>query len=317
MVAKQYRPIILKVVKDGKKFGSPEEFVNHLISKMEDFEEMFSLACESLGNGTTAPTPTKEYSPLIIGPSEAGPATPSRREEDASARFGAKPTASGNMFDERFSKQEVFDYYQRELPKRIEVKPPLCTGPITLEKRITKSPGDDQSEMRKGGSYMTDIRIAYFPVGGNPDEAIVERAYTTDTSLDADSMLARIIKQAEASFRSTQNRVPPRFAQPPPGSLDETISQAFATAETDKNVDPTDLRAWGAPSAPEAAKHYGGEPKIANLTELLQPLTMEDGKLSFLTSRALSLYAPPWLSTREWPLSRLSPNHWMSRTPHH
>jgi len=275
VIAKQYRPIILKVIKDGKRFGSPEEFVDHLIAKMGDFEEMFSLAVESMGNVTQAPAQEKGYTPLIITPSEAAPVTSSRREEDASARFGAQP-ATTDLFPEHFSKQEVFDYYQRELPKRIEVKPPKCDKPIVLEKRITRSPGDDKMEMRRGGTYMTNVRITYAMQGADPatGECVTEYAYTTDTSLDADAMMKKIVEQANAIYSSVQNKVPPHFAIPPPAVLtvpdinasrgEILASNAFGAAQTDmlgpdgNGMDLEAIKAWGLPSAPEAAKNYGG-----------------------------------------------------------
>jgi hypothetical protein len=274
MTAKQYKPIIQKVLKDGRKFASQDEFVNYLIAKMEEWEEMFSLAVESMGNVTQPPAQEKGYTPLIIAPSEAAPAVSSRREEDASARFGAQPAAT-DLFAEHFSKQEVFDYYQRELPKRIEVKPPKCDKPIVLEKRVTKSPGDDKMEMRRGGTYMTNVRITYALPEADRDhgECVTEYACTTDTSLDADAMMKKIVEQANSIYSSVQNKVPPRFAIPPPAALtvpgieasrEEILaSNAFGAAQTDmlgpdgNGMDLEAIKAWGLPSAPEAAKNYG------------------------------------------------------------
>lgn len=271
MTPKQFRPIILKVVKEGKKFSSADEFVDHLIGKMDDFAEMFSMALDVMGKTTSSPTPAEEkgYTPLVItGPAEAAHPHTAPREEDASARFGAVP-ASGELFHEHFSKQEIFDYLQRELPPRIEVHPPLCDKPIILERRVTRSPGEAKEDMRKGGVYMNNVRVTYgIPGVDNPAELVTEYVYTTDERLDADALMQRVVTQANALYRSIQNKVPPRFAIPPPVALtvpgpdasqaEILASGAFGMATTDKNVDVTDLQAWGAPSAPEAARKYGG-----------------------------------------------------------
>jgi hypothetical protein len=275
VTAKQYRPIVLKVVKEGKKFSSPEEFVDHLIAKMGEWEEMFSLAVETMGNVTQAPAEQKGYTPMIITPAEA--AAPllhsAPREEDASARFGVQPT--GDMFTEFHTKDEIFEYLQRELPMRIEVQPQGFPSPVALQRRVTKSPGEKKEDIRRGGMYMTDVRVVYnMPGHDDPAEAITAHAYTTDKVLDANAIMQDIVKQANALLRPALNRLAPRFTTPPPAALtvpgpeaspaEIAASGVFGAAETDilgadgNGMDLESIRAWGLPSAPEAAKKYGG-----------------------------------------------------------
>ena len=255
MTAKQYKPIILKVIRDKKPFPSAEAFADHLVSKMAEWEEMFSLAMEAAGFTTQDPTPAASFAPLIIepGPNVRIP------EEDASARFGAKPTSASEMFSEKFTKQELFDYYQGNLPPTLTVHPPQCDAPILLERRVTKSPGESKDEMKTGGVYMTSVKITYGQPGQtDPAQLVTEQVYTTDPRLDADSVVKRVIDQAKGIYSSKQRVVAPQFTQQPANSLDETIGSAFASAETDKGTDYDALEKWGAPSAPLAARNYQG-----------------------------------------------------------
>jgi hypothetical protein len=276
MTAKQFGPIILKVLRENRKYTSQDEFYKYLLSKMEDYEEMYSLLVDTGGIITQSSSPAQEkgYTPMIItGSAAPAPLTPSRREEDASARFGAKPTS--DMFVEHFTKQEIFDYLQRELPQKIEVQPPGFEKPVQLERRVTTSPGESKEDMRRGGMYMTDVRVAYnIPGRDDPAELITAHAYTTDASLDADAIMKQIVTQANALLRPALNRLAPRFTTPPPAALtvpgpeasrEEILaSGAFGFAQTDmlgqdgNGMDLESIRAWGLPSAPEAAKKYGG-----------------------------------------------------------
>ena len=49
MTPKQFKPIILRTLREGKKFQTVDAFADYLVGKMEDFEDMFSMALEVAG----------------------------------------------------------------------------------------------------------------------------------------------------------------------------------------------------------------------------------------------------------------------------
>ena len=259
MTAKQYKPIISKVIKEGKRFNSSDEFVDHLIAKMGEWEEMFSLAVESMGVVTQAPAQDKGYSPLIVTPSASS--VPALREEDASSRFGAK--TNGEMFAENFTKEQLFQLCQDQLPPRIQVHPPKCNAPIVLEKRVTRSPGESKADLRTGGQYMTGIRIYYgLPGVTEPSQLVTLTVNTTDKYFNAGEIMEAVTQQANSLYSSQQRVLPPQLTFVPQESLrvpnPETGGDGgvFGSAQIDDKVDMEALNQWGAPSAPQAAANW-------------------------------------------------------------
>jgi hypothetical protein len=260
MTAKQYRPIILKVLQEsGKKnFTSVQDFADHLISKMEDFEDMFSLALQVVGTETKLNDPP---SPIIIpgvnqtqdpGAKALGVAR-KQPSEDVSDRF--RPKSSSELI-ENFTKSEVYDYYTKALPQRLEVTAKGCEKPIVLHRSIQRSPGDTPDDAKRGGMYMPNIKIMYGQPGAPQDWSTNVLVSTTDPDLDADRVIEEVRKQADMMFSDTLRHVEPRFTLPPPASLDATIGEGIHT-ETDANANDADLRAWGAPVFNQAASEYG------------------------------------------------------------
>ena len=247
MTAKQYRPIVLKVIKDGKPFKSAEEFADHLISKMGDYEEMHAIALQELVGTQPAPPAQKEYSGLIVSPIPTMPfqAQTPIKEEDASERFGgARGPAPSKGYTEYRTKDEVFEYYRTNLPVRLQIKPANCPQPITLERRLRRSPGVSQEEDQ---FYMPTIEVAYgIPGMDDPNEQIRELVSTTDKALDAAGLLKRIADQAEQAYRPDRKRVMPQAPMPLADSLEGLRHNSFGSVETDKDAAPASMGATAA-----------------------------------------------------------------------
>jgi hypothetical protein len=225
---------------------------------MEDFEDMFSLALQMVGTEQKLNDPP---SPIII-PGVNQTHDPSAKafgvarkqpSEDVSDRF--KPKSSSELI-ENFTKSEVYDYYFKALPQRLEVNPKGCEKPVVLHRSIQRSPGDSPDDAKRGGMYMPNIKIMYGQPGAPHDWSTTVIVSTMDADLDAERVVAEVHKQADMLFSDVQRHVEPRFTLPPPVSLDATISEGIHV-ETDANASESDLRAWGAPVFNQAASEYG------------------------------------------------------------
>ena len=261
MTPKQFKPIILRTLKEGKKFQTVDAFADYLIGKMEDFSDMFAMALEVAGTTTGPIIESASRQEFIPTPHTFLPAPPSPDISDVSERFKPKQPRVG--FNENFTKEELFTYYSQALPVDIQVLPPGCKAPITLRRRMQRGPGESFADAQSGGIYLPIVKISYAQPGvDDPAECVTVQVQTTDLDLNGERVLKEITDQANARYTSERRKVEPRFALPPPQSLDDTIrgtqEERNPWNSTDENARPEDMAQWGAPVAGVAASRFKG-----------------------------------------------------------
>lgn len=231
MKPSEYRPIILKVIKESTgRFPTVEAFADHLITQMDTYAQMLELA-GTLGilPTTLAAAPVQDKPAergLVIGPDSPAPQQP---QVDISERMAAKG------LQENFSKTELHQYYNRTLPPQITVNPPGFEQPLVLIKRMQSAPGD-----------LGFVKIAYAPQGIQADEeSATVFVETTDADMDASRVLAEIKNKAEMIYRPEVKRIPVMDITPfANASLEGTIRGALSV-ETDARVNAQDMADWG------------------------------------------------------------------------
>lgn len=239
MTPQQYRPIIIKTLKDGtsKKYASVEEFADRLIQRMEDYEEMVGMIT---GAGGVLMQTSQAEAPATVTSNIILPGG------DVSERI--RPVAQADQvalgLKENFTKDQLYEYYFNSLPPQITVKPEGFKEPLNLMRFVKKAPGD-----------AGFIRMGYAPAGANQDvESVQEVAATTDSKLDAGRVLTALTQQAQVRFRATRNRVEP--VRPPMiESLEAGLSGA-PSLETDEKASAEDMASWGGMSAGKAANEW-------------------------------------------------------------
>lgn len=258
MTPKQFKPIILRTLKAGQKFQTVEAFADHLIAKMDDFADMFAMALEVAGT-TTSPA-IESVSRQELPPADPAIILPTARDAaDVSERFKPKQPTVG--FLENFTKEEMFEHYSKNLPATLQVHPLGCKAPITLARSIQRGPGESFADMRNGGIYMPTVKISYAQPGvSDPAECVSVVVSTSDADMNPKRVLDEITAQANARYTSERRKIEPKFAIPPPQSLDETIrgTQEERTPwnTTDEQASGNDLSQWGAPVAGVAASKF-------------------------------------------------------------
>jgi len=254
MTPKQFKPIILRTLKEGKKFSTVDSFADYLIDKMEQFEDMFVMALEVAGTNQAPQNKIVDSTGLVVsGLSEPSPPPPVRAYEpkDVSERF--KPKAEQVGFQENFTKEELFEAYMKFLPPTLTLQPPGCKAPITLTRGMQRGPGDSFEDTRNG-------RISYSQPGvSDPNECVSVIVSTTDNEINPQRVIDEITKQANGRYSSERKVIPPHNPLPAIASLDDTIRDIERAPwnTTDDNASAADLAQWGPPSAGVAAAKYG------------------------------------------------------------
>ena len=262
MTPKQFKPIILRTLREGKKFQTVDAFADYLVGKMEDFEDMFSMALEVAGTQPQIQfTPFPESVSRQEAPQPAAPSDAVLPTGDVSDRFKPKTTQVG--FVENFTKEELYTYYSAKLPSTITVNPKNCLTPIALNRFIHRGPGDSFADMKSGGVYLPIVKITYSQPGvSDPAECVMVTVSTTDTDMSAERVLKQIVEMANARYTSERRKVEPKQTIPPPASLDDTIRGTQEDRSpwntTDENVSQNDMAQWGSPVAGVAASRFKG-----------------------------------------------------------
>jgi hypothetical protein len=236
MEPQQFRPIILKTLKDGaaKKYASMEELADRIVERMQDFQEMLELAGGSQVLIQTSPQPTQSNNAGIVLPTA-----------DISERIRPRQAEEQQVgIVENFSKDELYDYYTKNMPPDIVVQPEGFKEPLKLIRFVKRAPGD-----------IGFVRVGYAPPGADQDvESVQTMASTTDSKLDYIEILSSLTKQAQARYRATRSRVEP--VRPPILASLEAGLAGSPSMDTDEQSSGSDMASWGGSVAGKAADDW-------------------------------------------------------------
>lgn len=228
MKIRDHRPLIIKTLRDSTgRFKSMEDFADHLITRMEQAEEVLEMYGGAvLINSQT--TSREETVPIT------SPARKLAAQQDVSERI--KQNTSGGL-TENFTKEEMRSYCDKCLPQDIEVQPNGFDKPIRLFRRLENAPGD-----------LNFVRIKYLPQGS--DMGAETMIAGTDGALDAEKIMVEIVASANTVMSPRPRVVEPKFATQPMASLDsfklsaEDERASGIVAETDERPGSQDVADW-------------------------------------------------------------------------
>lgn len=224
MLPKQYKPVILKALKDGqtRKFSSLEEMANSIVETMEVFDEMLALAG---GQVPEIPKSTsRAETPLIVtgdSPSFA----------DVSERIVPPDSLTEEEILRR--KQEAIRTYKMKLPAAIDIQPPSFDNPLTLNLLgIESSPGN-----------FPMFRVKYAPQGASSEAMfVIIPQSVTDKILSPAELIEEVKKQGNGLYSSAPRTVQVRM--PPPIDTLELQLAGSPSANTDAEVSDSDMAFW-------------------------------------------------------------------------
>jgi hypothetical protein len=263
MPASDYRNIIGKAL--GQYIGKVktiEELRDKIVDRMEIFDEVRG---DALLMAPQVPVQQGQIgSSLILTGSSTAAYNPSLNSivQDVTSRIGApvasKPAIDPNGNMKPAERKEILrKWLDGAMPPSLPIK--VGNEELQMNRRLENAPGD--MEFVRVSYCIPGTDTAPFTAGGlvQPGNQGATIQVNTDAAkLDADELIAEVMKQATSIYGSAK-KVIPVSAPPRIGSLYESLAGTIEDKSPINNAGDAgagDMSKWGASSAAEAARGW-------------------------------------------------------------
>ena len=242
MDARQFLPIIRKTLAEAQggraKFGSVDELANMIVGKMQDFEEMVSLAFQV----DAAPPPAAQninvFAKTLGLPPEPGPeptpATQTVRLPSVTDRIDVTEERRYSEREITALKSEAVRYLTANLPATILAEAEGFKDGLKLHRTVKMMPGD-----------LPSVKVFYAPAGSDPETGGVGTLVVVGETMRSAEDVLKELKTASRNFTPTQRRVEPRRPTGP-ASVDAMFRDLSSIPGTSADeASAEDMNRWG------------------------------------------------------------------------